>query len=108
MKYKGCIFLISARKNILHECLINIDRNYNNQFNYPILIFYHGTKYDDVSFRKTIENYFGHDDDFKLKIEVGRIEFILSTNRFNLLNKTLDYELENIDNLEINHTENIL
>lgn len=59
-------------------------------------------------FRKTIENYFGHDDEFKLKIEVGRIEFILSRDRFNLLNKTLDYELENIDNLEINHIENIL
>jgi len=59
-------------------------------------------------FRKTIENYFGQDDDFKLKIEVGRIEFILSTDRFNLLNKTLDYELENIENLEINHTSNIL
>jgi hypothetical protein len=59
-------------------------------------------------FRKTIENYFGTDDEYKLKIEAGRIEFILSTDRFNLLNKTLDYELENIDNLEINHTKNIL
>jgi hypothetical protein len=59
-------------------------------------------------FRKTIENYFGTDDEYKLKIEAGRIEFILSTDRFNLLNKTLDYELENIENLEINHTENIL
>lgn len=69
MKYKGCIFLISARKNILHECLINIDRNYNNQFNYPILIFYHGTKYDDVSFRKTIENI-----NVKTKVSFHKIE----------------------------------
>ena len=73
-----------------------------------VLVQFESLILENKIFRKTIENYFGHDDDFKLKIEVGRIEFILSTNRFNLLNKTLDYELENIDNLEINHTENIL
>ena len=73
-----------------------------------VLVQFESLILENKIFRKTIENYFGHDDDFKLKIEVGRIEFILSTNRFNLLNKTLYYELENIDNLEINHTENIL
>ena len=59
-------------------------------------------------FRKTIENYFGTDDEYKLKIEAGQIEFILSTDRYKLLNKTLDYELENLDNLEINHKDNII
>lgn len=73
-----------------------------------VLVQFESLILENKIFRKTIENYFGHDDDFKLKIEVGRIEFILSTNRFNLLNKTLDHELENIDNLEINHIENIL
>jgi|LauGreDrversion4_2_1035121.scaffolds.fasta_scaffold25373_2 hypothetical protein len=73
-----------------------------------VLVQFESLILENKIFRKTIENYFGHDDDFKLKIEVGRIEFILSTDRFNLLNKTLDYELENIENLEINHTENIL
>lgn len=52
----GCICLISARKNLLKICLTYLDRNYNNQFNYPILIFYHGTKYDDLNFRKSIED----------------------------------------------------
>ena len=51
----GCIFLISARKKILKECLTLLDKNYNSQFNYPILIFYHGDKYDDPEFRNTIE-----------------------------------------------------
>ena len=62
-------------------------------------------------FRKTIENYFGHDDDFKLRIEAGQIEFILSDKRLRLLNKTLDYELENLDkldSLEMNHEKNII
>ncbi len=59
-------------------------------------------------FRKTIENYFGTDDEYKLKIETGSIEFILSTDRFNLLNKTLDYELENLENLEIDHKKQII
>lgn len=56
MKKNGCIFLISARKNVLQRCLTYLDNNYNNQFNYPILIFYHGIKYDDIDFRKSIEN----------------------------------------------------
>ena len=73
-----------------------------------VLVQFESLILENKIFRKTIENYFGHDDEFKLKIEVGRIEFILSTDRFNLLNKTLDYELENIDNFEINHTKNIL
>ena len=45
--YNGCIFLISARKYLLKTCLTYLDTNYNKQFNYPILIFYHGKKYDD-------------------------------------------------------------
>ena len=73
-----------------------------------VLVQFESLILENQIFRKTIENYFGHDDEFKLKIEVGRIEFILSRDRFNLLNNTLDYELENIDNLEINHIENIL
>jgi hypothetical protein len=52
----GCIFLISARKNLLLRCLSELDKNYNKQFNYPILIFYHGTKYDDINFKKSIES----------------------------------------------------
>lgn len=50
----GCIFLISARKNLLKRCLGYLDANYNNKFNYPILIFYHGSLYDDKNFRKSI------------------------------------------------------
>ena len=73
-----------------------------------VLVQFESLILENQIFRKTIENYFGHDDEFKLKIEVGRIEFILSRDRYNLLNNTLDYELENIDNLEINHIENIL
>lgn len=55
-KDNACIFLISARKTLLKTCLSLLDNNYNNQFNYPILIFYHGTKYDDIEFRKSIES----------------------------------------------------
>jgi hypothetical protein len=59
-------------------------------------------------FRKAVENYFGLDDDFKLKIETGKIEFILSPARYKLLNELLDYELDHIDNLEMNHINNII
>lgn len=52
----GCIFLISARKNLLFKCLELLDKNYNYQFNYPILIFYHGTKYDDIQFQESIRS----------------------------------------------------
>ena len=54
-KYNGCIFLISARKNLLKPCLTFLNNNYNSRFNYPVLIFYHGEKYDDLEFRKSIE-----------------------------------------------------
>jgi len=53
---KRCIFLISARKHLLKECLINLEKNYNQNYNYPILIFYHGEIYDDINFRKSIES----------------------------------------------------
>ena len=55
MKLNGCIFLISARKNLLKICLTLLERNYNHRFNYPIHIFYHGNKYDDINFRKSIQ-----------------------------------------------------
>ena len=55
MKLNGCIFLISARKNLLKICLTLLERNYNHRFNYPIHIFYHGIKYDDINFRKSIQ-----------------------------------------------------
>lgn len=51
---RGCIFLISARKNLLKECLTSLDRNYNSRYKYPILIFYHGNIYDDELYRNSI------------------------------------------------------
>ena len=56
MNKKGCIFLISARRNLLKDCLKYLDQNYNKKFNYPILIFYHRNIYDDESFRNTIRS----------------------------------------------------
>ena len=53
---KRCIFLISARKNLLIECLTYLDYNYNNKHNYPIIIFYHGSKYDNPTFRNKIKS----------------------------------------------------
>ncbi len=53
---KGCIFLISARKNLLKDCLKYLDQNYNKKFNYPILIFYQRNIYDDENFRNSIRS----------------------------------------------------
>ena len=53
---KGCIFLISARKSLIRECLFLLNENYNNKFRYPILIFYHGKLYDDLKFRESIRS----------------------------------------------------
>ena len=36
MIYNGCIFLISARKNVLQICLENLDKNYNSHVVYPV------------------------------------------------------------------------
>lgn len=49
-----CIFLISARNNLLKTCLENLEKNYNSKHNYPIIIFYHGNRYDDENFRNHI------------------------------------------------------
>jgi hypothetical protein len=51
-----CIFLISARDNLLPICLSNLDRNYNSIRNYPIVIFYHGDRYDDENYRQRIRD----------------------------------------------------
>lgn len=59
------------------------------------------------SFIKIIENYFGGDYDNKLKIETGKIEFILSSKKYEMLTKLLNHELQNHD-LEINHNEMIV
>ncbi len=53
---KGCIFLISARKYLLKDCLKYLDQNYNKKFNYPILIFYHGNIYNNKIFRNSIRS----------------------------------------------------
>jgi hypothetical protein len=65
-----------------------------------VLVQFESLILENKFFKKTIENYFGHDDEFKLKIEVGKIEFILSKERYNLLNEILDHELDNIENME--------
>ena len=52
----SCIFLISARKEMLKECLTYLDKNYNCNYNHDILIFYHGSKYDDLEFQNSISN----------------------------------------------------
>jgi hypothetical protein len=49
-----CIFLISARNHLLKECLTKLNNNYNKSHNYPIIIFYHGDRYDDENFRESI------------------------------------------------------
>lgn len=53
---KGCIFLISGRKSLLRECLFLLNENYNEKFNYPVLIFYFGKLYDDYKFRESIRS----------------------------------------------------
>jgi hypothetical protein len=65
----ACFFLISARKNVLYTCLSHLDKNYNFQYNYPILIFYHGNKYDDVDYQTEI-----HKINKKTKVSFHKIE----------------------------------
>lgn len=56
MKYNACIFLISARKNLLHTCLKYLDDNFNKVYKYPIYIFYHDNIYDDLDFQSSIKS----------------------------------------------------
>ena len=53
---KRCIFLISARKNLLKDYLFLLDKNYKKDFKYPVLIFYLGKIYDDLNFRNSIRS----------------------------------------------------
>lgn len=61
----------------------------------------------DNKFIKVIENYFGSDEEYNLKIQAGKIEFILPKRKFEIISKLLDHELEN-KNLDINHNNFIL
>ena len=85
---KACIFLISARKEVLKESLSYLDKNYNNIYNHDIIIFYHGEKYDDNNFRKLISNinpktkYIFHKLEYKLPNNVNEKE--LFYNRKNI------------------------
>tara|TARA_B100000989_G_scaffold298696_1_gene289227 strand:+ start:733 stop:1662 length:930 start_codon:yes stop_codon:yes gene_type:complete len=87
MNKKGCIFLISARKNLIKDCLKYLDQNYNNKFNYPILIFYHGNIYDNENFRKSIRS-------INLKTEY-RFHKINSRLPSNIKEKDLFWNLDN-------------
>ena len=51
-----CIFLISARKELLKKSLYFLNENYNKSYNHDIIIFYHGSKYDSNEFRMSIKN----------------------------------------------------
>lgn len=53
---KPCIFLISARGNLIEQCLKLLDTNYNRRYNYPTLIFYHGDRYEDPKIRTAISS----------------------------------------------------
>lgn len=53
---KRCIFLISARNNLLKDCLTFLDENYNKEHNYTTLIFYHGNRYDNQEYQDLIKS----------------------------------------------------
>ena len=52
--------------------MIFLDTNYNKSFNHDVLIFYHGEKYDDLQFRKSIS-----DINPKTKYSFHKIEYKL-------------------------------
>jgi hypothetical protein len=74
-KYNGCIFLISARKNMLQKSMYFLDKNYNCNFNHDILIFYHGDKYDCSKFQNDIKKI-----NLKTQIIFHKIEYKLPDN----------------------------
>ena len=78
----GCIFLISARKHLLKKCLTFLNTNYNKRYNYPIHIFYHGSKYDDNSFRKSIKNINNQTEYHFHKIEAKRPDHLTEKDMF--------------------------
>ena len=84
---KGCIFLISARKSLIRECLFLLNENYNKKFRYPILIFYHGNLYDDLKFRESIRS-------INSKVEY-RFHKLKAKIPSNLKTKDLFWNLEN-------------
>ena len=53
---KRCIFLISARNNLLKDCLTFLNGNYNKEHNYTTLIFYHGNRYDNQEYQNLIKS----------------------------------------------------
>tara|TARA_B100000989_G_scaffold62347_1_gene43030 strand:- start:3224 stop:4153 length:930 start_codon:yes stop_codon:yes gene_type:complete len=87
MNKKGCIFLISARKKLLKECLFLLNENYNSKFRYPILIFYHGKIYDDLKYRESIRSI-----NSKVEYRFHKLKAKIPTN---LKKKDLFWNLEN-------------
>ena len=87
MGKKGCIFLISARKKLLKECLFLLNENYNTKFCYPILIFYHGKIYDDHKYRESIRSI-----NNKVEYRFHKLKAKIPTN---LKKKDLFWNLEN-------------
>ena len=76
-----------------------------------VLVRCKSTFIENKDFRKVLEFYFESDDEFKLIVEVNEIELHISNARLQLLNQTLDYELENmerLDRLEMDHENNII
>ena len=55
IKINMCIFLISARKELLKKIFVFLNENYNKNYKYDIIIFYHGNKYDSNEFRMSIK-----------------------------------------------------
>ena len=84
-KYNGCIFLISARKTLLKTCLTLLHKNYNNKYNYPVLVFYHGTIYDDITYQNDIKK-------ISNKISFHKIEAKIPSN---ITKNDLFYNLKN-------------
>ena len=51
MKNNAAIYLLSSRTLLLEQCLNNLFKNWNNQFNYPVYVHY----FDDIYDKKYIE-----------------------------------------------------
>ena len=51
MKHNAAIYLLSSRTLLLEKCLINLYKNWNYKFNYPVYVHY----FDDIYSQKYIE-----------------------------------------------------
>ena len=97
MKHNAAIYLLSSRTLLLEKCLINLYKNWNYKFNYPVYVHY----FDDIYSQKYIEkinnkiskNIFFHKIEYKVPDHINEKDLFYNKTHIPYVCKLLIQEL---------------